>query len=245
MEQQYLQHCLPLGRDDNSPEQPLRRQFLCQGAAVIALATTLVPRVSTAATAPRWMMVIDLNICTGCQSCVIACKAHNDTAEQHFNTKILIEESSQQGLPRSLFTPVQCNHCDTPPCVAACGEGATFKLASGIVVTDWAKCNGDQSCIDACPYGARHADQRHGNKADKCDFCLHLLDKGLSPVCVTSCPSAARLFGNALAPEGDLATALNRPDLIAPQPTQQFATAVRYIPRRRDTEQGGSHDNRR
>lgn len=206
----------------------------------VALAASLAPMVSQAATAPKWTMVIDLNRCTGCQACVIACKAHNDTAELHFNTKILVEEGSQQGMPRSLFTPIQCNQCDTPPCVAACGEGATFKLANGIVVTDWAKCTGDLSCIDACPYGARHADPRHGNKADKCNFCLHLLDKGLSPACVASCPSAARLFGNALAPEGDFAAALQHPDLIAPHPPQQFVTAVRYIPRRQATAQGES-----
>lgn len=184
-------------------------------------------------------MVIDLNRCTGCQSCVIACKAHNDTVEKHFNTRIVVEENGQ-GMARSLFTPVQCNQCDSPPCVAACGEEATFKLASGVVVTDWAKCTGDQSCVDACPYGARHADPRHGYKVDKCDFCLHLLEKGLPPACVTSCPSAARLFGDARESEGDLAAALRRQDLIAPQPLQPFETAVRYVPRRKATEKGGS-----
>lgn len=204
----------------------------------IALAASLFPGVAPAATAPKWTMVIDLNRCTGCQSCVIACKAHNDTIENQFNTRVLISESTVPETPRAHFTPVQCNHCDQPPCVAACTAEATFKLANGIVVTDWEKCVSDLSCLDACPFGARHADARHGNKADKCDFCLHLLERGLSPACVTACPTKARLFGNAESPDGDLATALQHVDLVGPQPRQSFATSVNYLPRRNATKQG-------
>ena len=230
---------LPAG-STNEPAQPLRRHFLLQGALGMAAAATFRPAVSPAATTPRWTMIIDLNRCTGCQSCVIACKAHNDTAENQFNTRIVISESSGEEKPRALFVPVQCNQCDPPPCVAACDKNATFKLASGIVVTDWAKCDGDQSCVAACPYGARHADPRHGNKADKCDFCLHLLAKDLPPVCVAACPSGARLFGYAHVPEAKLATVLRRSDLVGPQPQQGLRTAVHYVPRRKDSGKGGA-----
>jgi Fe-S-cluster-containing dehydrogenase component len=223
--------------DGDFPEHPQRRRFL-KGTVGIALAASLFPGDAPAASTPKWTMVIDLNRCTGCQSCVIACKAHNDTSENQFNTCVIISESKAPESSRALFTPVQCNHCHQPPCVAACPSEATFALANGIVVTDWAKCAGDLSCLDACPFGARHADARHGNKADKCDFCLHLVERGLSPACVTACPAKARLFGNAESPDGDLATALQRVDLVGPQPRQTFATSVNYLPRRNATKQG-------
>lgn len=226
-----------LPQDNLPPESVVqhasRRAFLTQ--AILGILAAGAPRAAGAAekvAEKRWRMIIDLNRCTGCQSCVIACKAQNDTAPQQFNTRVLIEESKDAHGSRIAFTPVQCNQCEAPPCVPSCPQKATFKLPEGMVVTDWNLCNGNLSCVGACPFEARYPDPRHGNKADKCDFCLHRLAKGLNPACVDACPSRARLFGNALAPEGEFAQYLSRTDLISRKPELGITTSLLYVPLR-------------
>ena len=213
--------------------QTSRRLFLTQ--TVLGALAAIAPRSAGAVDADagkKWRMIIDLNRCTGCQSCVIACKAQNDTAAQQFNTRILIEEARDARGTRVAFTPVQCNQCENPPCVPSCPKDATFKLPEGIVVTNWNRCTSDLSCLSACPFEARYPDPRHGNKADKCDFCLHRLVKGLQPACVDACPSRARLFGNLLAPAGEFAQYLLRDDLVSRKPELKIKTSLLYVPLR-------------
>lgn len=196
-----------------------RRRFIKKSGLVLlgSAAATGMASVAMAEGAPKWAMIIDLNRCTGCQSCVIACKNQSKTTTGNFNTQILSVETGRYPATRIVYTPVQCNQCDTPPCVAACPVGATFKLDNGIVVTDWDKCRADGPCAEACvwkcPYGARSLDSRFGNKADKCDFCLDRLAQGLEPACVESCPSKARIFGDINRPLGEFAAYLKKSGL--------------------------------
>lgn len=129
-----------------------------------------------------------------------------------------------------LFTPVQCNQCEDPPCVSACPENATFKLPNGIVFTDWNKCKSRGDCVPACPYEARFADQRHGGKSDKCDFCLDRLEKGLVPACVEACSEKARIFGDLKKPTGEFAEYLNKSGLVTRKPELKLGSRVRYVP---------------
>jgi Fe-S-cluster-containing dehydrogenase component len=177
-------------------------------------------------------MIIDLNRCCGCQSCVIACKAQNKTAANGFNTTVLSGEEGTYPISRALFTPIQCNQCENPPCVPACPHEATFKLSNGIVVTDWNKCEASGECVEACPYQARFLDPVHGNKSDKCDFCLDRVQAGLEPACVEACSEKARLFGNILQPTAEFAEYLKRTDLMVRKPELNIKPAIRYVPLR-------------
>ncbi|MCF6188754.1 MAG: 4Fe-4S dicluster domain-containing protein [Desulfobulbaceae bacterium] len=173
-------------------------------------------------------MIIDLNRCTGCQACVIACKGYTGTAPEQFNTRLILEVNDNTP-SRIIFTPVQCNQCDEPPCVSACPENATFKLDNGIVVTDWDKCTSAGSCIEACPYGARFADSRYGQRVDKCDFCLARLLAGLEPACVEACSSGARIFGDLNNPQGEFSDYLQNKSLAVRKPEKLTKPNIRYV----------------
>ena len=207
-----------------------RRLFIRNGLIVIGLAGVVkVPGALASTSTPKWAMIIDVNRCTGCQSCVIACKAQNKTAADQFNTRVLSLEDGNFPEARVIFTPVQCNHCEDPRCVPACPLEATYKLPNGIVVTDWEKCESYGACVPACPYGARFLDERHGNKVDKCDFCLNRLEQGLLPACVESCEANARVFGDLNNPTGEFAEYLKRRDLAARKPELKIKTSIRYV----------------
>ncbi len=210
-----------------------RRKFLKKSGllAILGLAGLAAgDRKAEASNVEQWAMIIDLNRCTGCQSCVIACKAQNKTAPGKFNTRIITEEEGTYPQSRILFTPVQCNQCEDPPCVAACPEHATFQLPNGIVVTDWNKCTSKGDCVPACPYEARFLDPRHGGKSDKCDFCINRLNQGLMPACVEACSEKARLFGDMKNPQGEFAEYLARSGLVTRKPDLKLKTRVRYVP---------------
>lgn len=222
-----------------------RRLFLKNGLlAIVGIAAlSKTPKAEAAAETKKYGMIIDLNRCTGCQSCVIACKAQNKTVQDRFNTRVLTIEDGIYPDARIVFTPILCNHCENPPCVPACPLKATFKLPNGIVVTDWDKCQGVGACVPACPYEARFLDPRYkgeaGGKVDKCDFCLNRLEKGLLPACVEACSPRARLFGDLNAPEGEFAEYLMRTDLKRRKAELKIKTSVLYVPSRK-SKKGGS-----
>jgi Fe-S-cluster-containing dehydrogenase component len=178
----------------------------------------------------KYGLIIDLNRCIGCQSCVIACKAQNQTAVKRFCTRVLIGEDGSYPDSRVIFTPIQCNQCENPPCIPACPIKATFKLPNGIVVTDWEKCKGIGTCVKACPYGARFLDPRFGNKVDKCDFCINRLEQSLLPACVEACSPRARIFGDFNAPEREFVEYLKRADLVGRKPELGLKTSILYVP---------------
>lgn len=221
-----------------------RRVFIKNGLiAMVGIASLAAAGAKEASAASRkWGMIIDLNRCCGCQSCVIACKAQNKTVAGSFNTKVLSLEDGSYPDARIIFTPVQCNQCENPPCVPACPLNATFKLPNGIVVTDWNKCEGIGTCVSACPYDARFIDKRHkgseGGKVDKCDFCLHRLEQGLLPACVEACDAGARIFGDLNAPTGEFAEYLKKTELTSRKAGLGIKTSVLYLPNRRSKKGG-------
>jgi len=91
----------------------------------------------------RWGMVIDLDKCTACQACVVACKAENNVPiggaeEQRSGRQIawmdIVVKKLEEG---EAYLPRPCMHCDHPPCVAVCPVGATYKREDGIVDQDY------------------------------------------------------------------------------------------------------------
>jgi Fe-S-cluster-containing dehydrogenase component len=113
----------------------------------------------------RWGMVIDLDKCTGCQSCSVACKAENNvphgSPEEHirrttpFWHKVIAVSHGEYPTPRIDLIPMPCMHCDDAPCVTVCPAKATYHREDGIVIQNFRRCIGCKYCIVACPYGVR------------------------------------------------------------------------------------------
>lgn len=114
----------------------------------------------------RWGMVIDLDKCTACQACVVACRIENNVPvagedEVRKERAILWNQFFSEvrgGYPdlRLRMFPRPCMHCEDPPCVPVCPVEATYKDAEGRVVVRYEKCIGCRYCMVACPYGARY-----------------------------------------------------------------------------------------
>lgn len=155
----------------------------------------------------RWGMVIDLDKCVACQSCVVACKVENNTpanTPHRFETDELMWW--MQVLPKvkgefpdveTKFLPRPCMHCEKAPCVDVCPVGATYRRDDGVVVVNYDRCIGCRYCTVACPYGARSFNWTKpelesrapgGNPAvpirpvgvvEKCTFCVQRIDAAL------------------------------------------------------------------
>ncbi|MEE9569392.1 MAG: 4Fe-4S dicluster domain-containing protein [Candidatus Binatia bacterium] len=150
-----------------------------------------------------WGMVIDLDRCTGCQACVMACKAENNvpavgSKEAHRGRiiswmQVLTETDEEHHGEKLRFLPRPCLQCDDPPCAKVCPVYATYRNPEGIVAQIYSRCIGCRFCMAACPYNAKYFNwhtyqkERPGQNPDvsvrekgvveKCTFCHHRLQK--------------------------------------------------------------------
>jgi molybdopterin-containing oxidoreductase family iron-sulfur binding subunit len=115
----------------------------------------------------RYGMVIDLDRCTGCGACMMACAAENNVpplpqaTRRTGLTPLLVRKVSsgmEGGVQREVFIPIMCMHCEhETPCVSVCPQQAVeVDLATGIVMQMPQRCLGCRYCMTACPYHARY-----------------------------------------------------------------------------------------
>jgi len=185
--------------------------IMATAAAAAATAGSLSAGASAAVTPTRqvhYAMVIDTRKCVGCHACTVACKSEFDVQLGSNRSWVeSIEKGTYPNVTRK-FLPRLCNQCSDPPCVGVCPTGATYKRKEdGIVVVDADICIGCKYCIQACPYDMRFINTKTGT-AEKCDFCLHRVQQGLEPSCVNTCQGRARIFGDMLDPESEVAKLL-------------------------------------
>lgn len=107
----------------------------------------------------RWVMVIDLRKCVGCNACTISCVAENHLPPGVVYRPVLEKEIGTFPNVAKRFLPRPCMQCDNPPCVDVCPVSATWKRDDGIVEIDYDQCIGCRYCITACPYNARTFDR--------------------------------------------------------------------------------------
>lgn len=140
-----------------------------------------------------------LKKCLGCHSCELAC------ALEHSQSKELVKAIHEDPAPVSrvyvervgeVSVPLQCRHCQDPPCVAVCPQEAIEKLGpQQQVIIHEDKCTGCKFCIAACPYGVVRL-RDDGKVALKCDLCPERTEQGQAPACVSACQTGALCFGS-------------------------------------------------
>jgi len=114
----------------------------------------------------KWGMVIDQDICTGCQACVAACAMENNIAyvgeedagygrTMHW---IRIERFWEGEFPevKSGYQPMLCQQCGHAPCEPVCPVFATpHSTAEQLNLQVYNRCVGTRYCGNNCPYQVR------------------------------------------------------------------------------------------
>lgn len=197
--------------------------------------------------AKKYAMAFDLERCTGCHACSVACKVENHVPLGNFRTKVYYYDQGQYPRVRRHFLPVVCMQCEDAPCLKACPTNSIERGSDGIVRINRETCRGNGRCEEACPYGAIYLDPAT-QLADKCDFCSHRLEAGMPPACVETCPGETIIFGDLNDPESRISkfSATAPDELVVLKPEEGAKPAVHYRGLVREMEKkiprGHNHD---
>lgn len=168
----------------------------------------------------QYAFQVELDKCTGCKACVVACHTLNglDEDEAWRDVGLLEAGPSDPGFQQTVTTA--CHHCLEPECMHGCPVGAYEKEPdTGIVRHLDDQCIGCEYCILKCPYDVPKYSEKRGI-VRKCDMCHSRLADGEAPACVQACPTEAisiiKIDTAALRKENNFLPGAPTPDITVP-----------------------------
>jgi Fe-S-cluster-containing dehydrogenase component/DMSO reductase anchor subunit len=150
----------------------------------------LIP-LSKPAAGQQYAFEVDLDRCTGCKACVVACHSMNGLLDDESWRDVGTLTGEANAEPWLQTVTSACHHCAEPGCLEGCPVGAYEKdSATGIVRHLDDQCIGCRYCELKCPYGVPKYSEALGI-VRKCDLCAGRLAVGQAPACVNACPNEA------------------------------------------------------
>jgi len=163
-----------------SPEAPLHEKFY----------RDLIP-LEKPQPGEQYAFEVDLDACTGCKACVVACHNLNGLDDNELWRTVGLVHGGTAKAPVQQTVTSSCHHCVEPACMLGCPTKAYEKdPVTGIVKHLDDQCFGCQYCTLMCPYDAPKYNAERGI-VRKCDMCSDRLAHGEAPACVQACPSGA------------------------------------------------------